>query len=73
MIEDAAKKYNVPVPLIRAVIEQESGGDPNALNATSGCTGLMQLKPEYFGQDGADLKDPAINIDRGTQELARLY
>jgi hypothetical protein len=69
----AAKKYGVPQKLIDSVIKQESNGDPNAVNGTSGCTGLMQLDPRFFGQDGANLKDPATNIDRGTKELARLF
>lgn len=71
LIQGAASKYDVPAGLIKAVISQESNFDPKARNATSGCTGLMQLDPRYFG-NGADLTDPALNIDLGTKELRRL-
>ncbi len=71
LIQGAASKYGVPAALIKAVIAQESNFDPKARNATSGCTGLMQLDPRYFG-NGADLTDPALNIDLGTKELRRL-
>lgn len=71
LIQGAASKYDVPAALIKSVISQESNFDPNARNATSGCTGLMQLDPRYFG-NGADLTDPATNIDLGTKELRRL-
>jgi hypothetical protein len=71
LIQAAASKYGVPPALIKSVISQESNFDPKARNATSGCTGLMQLDPRYFG-NGADLTDPATNIDLGTKELRRL-
>lgn len=71
LIQGAASKYGVPAALIKAVISQESNFDPKARNTTSGCTGLMQLDPRYFG-NGADLTDPALNIDLGTKELRRL-
>jgi hypothetical protein len=69
MIRSASQKYGVPENVIRAVIQQESNGDPNAVSPT-GCLGLMQLDPRYHS---GDLRDPATNIDAGTAELAHLY
>jgi soluble lytic murein transglycosylase-like protein len=70
IIEQASQKYGVPPGLIYSVIMQESGGNPNAVNPTSGCTGLMQLTP---GEFSGDLTDPTNNIMQGTAYLAQLY
>ena len=62
----ASQKYNVPVGLICADIEQESGGNPNAVSDT-GYKGLMQS-----GTDSSQL-DPQTSIMNGTQQLAQAY
>jgi soluble lytic murein transglycosylase len=69
--------------LVLSVIEQESGGDPNA-ESWAGARGLMQLMPESFswimgihnwGEDVSDvdpavIRDPATNLRAGVRFLA---
>ncbi|MEK6923282.1 MAG: phage tail tape measure protein, partial [Nanoarchaeota archaeon] len=42
-IASASAKFQIDPRMIAAIIAQESGGNPNAVNARSGATGLMQL------------------------------
>ncbi|KKL63860.1 hypothetical protein LCGC14_2170870, partial [marine sediment metagenome] len=59
---------SAPAELVEAVIEQESGGDPNAVGApipgrTERAQGLMQLLPSTFKALGGrgDPLDPVEN------------
>lgn len=73
IIAAASARYNVPADLIRAVIQHESGGDPNAVGDGGQAVGLMQMHPSAAAQVGADwygLKDPASAINAGTAYLA---
>ena len=71
-IDRAAKIYNIPAELIRAVIAIESAGDTAAVSHR-GAVGLMQLMPETAGQMYVeDPVDPAQNIMGGTRYLRQL-
>ena len=72
LITDAAKSVKVDPNLIRAVIEQESEGDPNAVSPT-GATGLMQLTGSTAARYGVkDRTNPEENVKAGTQLYASL-
>jgi 3-phosphoshikimate 1-carboxyvinyltransferase len=58
---DTAKEYNIPIPLIKAVITTESAGQVNA-KSNAGAKGLMQL------MDGT-AKDLGINISQIAQNI----
>jgi len=71
-IDRAAKLYNIPAELIRAVIAAESAGDCSAVSHR-GAVGLMQLMPHTAGEMYVDDPvDPAQNIMGGTRYLRQL-
>lgn len=71
-ISAAAARYGVPADLIRAVANQESGFDSNAVSP-AGAQGIMQLMPRTAQELGVtDPFDAAQNIDAGTRYLSGL-
>ena len=72
VIEQAAKEHNVDPKLVKAVIEQESGFNPQAISE-SGAMGLMQLMPGTAREMGVkDPLNPTENIKAGTKYLSSL-
>ena len=72
LIEQSSKQEGVQPDLIRAVINQESGGRPCAISL-KGAQGLMQLMPGTAAQLGVhDAFDPKQNVDGGTKLLKQL-
>jgi soluble lytic murein transglycosylase-like protein len=67
-----ARHYGVPVELVRAVVEQESGWQRCAISR-KGAAGLMQLMPDTARrlnvQDRCDIRQ---NVSGGVRHLARL-
>jgi hypothetical protein len=77
-IAEAARRFGIPQPWIRAVIEVESAGNPRAVS-TAGAMGLMQIMPGTWAELrvayrlGNDPFDPRDNILAGTAYLRQMY
>src|SRR4029078_13498585 len=76
-LAEAATEFDVPLSVLRAVLSVESGGDLAHLNAATGATGLMQVRPEVAAAAsthlGRDLNTPADNIRIAAEYLRRAY
>ena len=71
-IEQISKENNLDPKLVKAVIEQESGFNPNAVSKC-GALGLMQLMPGTAQAMGVkDPLNPIENIQAGTKYLSSL-
>lgn len=69
IFEEAAKLFDVPVNLLKAVAKTESGFDPNAVSR-SGAMGVMQLMPQTAKSLGVtDPFDARQNIMGGAKYL----
>jgi soluble lytic murein transglycosylase-like protein len=72
MVDEAARAANMDSALLMAVIDVESGGNPQAVSP-KGATGLMQLMPDTGARHGAsNLFDPRQNIAAGARYLRQL-
>jgi soluble lytic murein transglycosylase-like protein len=71
-VRSAGSKHNIDPRLIHAVIEVESGGNPNAISPR-GAKGLMQITPSICRRYGVSNPfDVEQNINAGCAYLAHL-
>jgi soluble lytic murein transglycosylase-like protein len=69
LINAAASKYGIDPAVLKGLIKQESGFDPNA-GSSAGAQGLTQLMPGTASSLGVtNLHDPAQSIDGGAHYL----
>lgn len=69
IIEGISNKHGVSSKLVKALIKQESGFNPNAVSK-AGATGLMQLMPSTAKNLGVtDATNPVQNVDGGVRYL----
>lgn len=72
LIKKYSKEYNVDPKLVKALMKQESGFNPN-VKSRAGAIGLMQLMPATAKQMGAtNPADPEQNIKAGVKYLKQL-
>ncbi|HEX9446352.1 MAG TPA: lytic transglycosylase domain-containing protein, partial [Dongiaceae bacterium] len=68
--------FDVDRALLYAIMRQESGFNPGAVNPASGATGLMQLMPAtariVAGEQAANVKDPVVSMEIGQRYLNKL-
>jgi len=73
-IEQSAANHDLEPAHIAAMIEIESGGDPNSVSYNGSSFGLMQINrsahPQFFM--GGDWKDAQHNIDYGAAYFSQL-
>lgn len=73
LIRQYARTYNLPEPLVKAIIQAESAFNPTAVSS-KGAVGLMQVMPSTAKSIGiaGDLRDPNVNMDAGCRYLAMM-
>jgi hypothetical protein len=83
LMDEASRKFGIPVAWIRAVMRVESGGqtmlDGAPVTSPAGAMGLMQVTPDSYAEMqnryalDADPYDPHDNILAGTAYLREMY
>jgi soluble lytic murein transglycosylase-like protein len=72
IIQKACQKYDVDTDLVKAVIQNESAYDPDAVSS-AGALGLMQLMPATAANLGVENPlNPEENIEGGVKLLREL-
>ena len=72
LVQQAAVKNGVPLPLAMGMLSQESQGNPNAVSP-AGAAGLTQLMPGTAKDLGVkNVFDPAENVNGGVNYLGQM-
>ena len=71
LIQQTSTQEGVSPDLLRAVIQTESAGRPDAVSS-AGALGLMQLMPGTARQLGVDPLDPKQNVQGGARYLREM-
>ncbi len=72
LIGKAAERHRLDGLLLAAIVEAESGFDPEAVSP-DGALGLMQILPSTAGlYASGNFKEPATNVDIGARYLSSL-
>jgi soluble lytic murein transglycosylase-like protein len=71
IVQEAARRYGLPLSLVEGVARAESGFRVDAVSP-KGAIGLMQLMPGTAAQLNADPRDPHENADAGVRYLRDL-
>ena len=78
MIDDIAVRSGVDPNIVKAIIKEESGGNPNAVGDNGESIGLMQKQPKHHQKRMQELGivslfDPQENVIKGSSILSDLY
>lgn len=78
MIDDIAVRSGVDPNIVKAIIMEESGGNPNAVGDGGESIGLMQIQPKHHQKRMEELGivslfDPQENVILGCAILSDLY
>lgn len=78
MIDDITTRSGVDPNIVKAIIVEESGGDPNAVGDNGESIGLMQIQPKHHKKRMEELGivslfDPQENVILGCSILSDLY
>lgn len=72
LIDETCEKYDMDSKLVKALVKQESGFNPDA-KSKAGALGLMQLMPKTAESLGVkDPMNPKDNIDGGVRYLKQM-
>ena len=78
MIDDIATRSGVDPNIVKAIIKEESGGNPNAVGDGGESMGLMQIQPKWHRAKMEELGiinlyDPQENVILGCAILSDIY
>lgn len=78
MIDEIATRSGVDPNIVKAIIVEESGGNPNAVGDNGESIGLMQIQPKHHKKRMEELGivslfDPQENVILGCAILSDLY
>ena len=78
MIDDIATRSGVDPAIVKAIIQEESNGNPNAVGDGGESIGLMQIQPRWHQTKMEELGivnlyDPQENVILGCSILSDLY